>query len=221
MELTSTSTRRGAVMGALALIGFSGFPGLAAHTVNSAEAFVQANIDKSYAILKDGAANAAERELRFRALLLSVVDVERVALFTLGPYGRDAAEAKLEGFIAAFTDLLIAVYERGLDIYTGQSLEVTGSSKRSEDDVIVAVGGRAQSGTPSQPHLAFRVRRASDGRIVITDMQIEGAWLALMQRAEFLAYLQQHGGDITKLSAALKKRASQLRLAGTDAGIES
>src|SRR5687767_4279722 len=56
-----------------------------ARAATPAEAFVQSSIEKSYAILNDPESNAAERELQFRALLLSIVDVKRIALFTLGP----------------------------------------------------------------------------------------------------------------------------------------
>jgi phospholipid transport system substrate-binding protein len=202
-------TRRSAVIWSLGVVAFGGLAATTeAHAISSAEAFVQSNIDRSYAILNDAALDASERKLRFRALLVSMVDVRRVASFTLGPYTRGAEQGAVDQFEAAFTGLLSAVYLRGLNSYSG--LMVTGSTERAPDDVIVTVAAERTSGTSPPVSIAFRVRRLNDGKQVITDLQIEGAWLALVQRAEFMAYLQQHRGDITALSLDVERTAVRL-----------
>ena len=202
-------TRRSAIMFLLACAGL-GMLGAApgAYAANPAESFVQANVDRSFAILNDSTSDAGERQRQFRALLLSIVDVRRVALFTLGPYARGAAPASMETFELAFANLLTEVYLRGLSNYTG--VDVTGSTERGADEVIVNVAA-ARAGGPPQS-IAFRVRRADDGRHVVTDLQIEGAWLAITQRAEFAAYLQRNGGDLGALSAEIEDRAARFRV---------
>ena len=195
-------TRR-AVMGSLAFVALATFfPVSRARAAEGAEAFVRSNIDKSYAILNRDAAN---REAEFRALLLSIVDTKRIALFTLGPYARGQSQPELDAFIAAFADYLVAVYKRGLDVYRGKILEVTGSTERAPGDVIVdtVVDGQQVSKT----HIDFRVRRQPGGANVITDLRVEGIWLALSQREEFIAYLQQHHGSIAELSSELQRKA--------------
>jgi ABC-type transporter MlaC component len=205
-------TRRRAAMWSLGIVALGAFAATAdARAANPAEAFVQSNIDRSYTILNDRALDAAERELRFRALLVSMVDVRRVATFALGPYSRGADQATIDRFETAFTNLLSTVYLRGLNSYSG--LLVTGSTERVPDDVIVNVAAERAGGTSSELSLAFRVRRSNDGRQVITDLQIEGAWLALVQRAEFIAYLQQHRGDIAALSQDVERTAARLQVA--------
>lgn len=190
-------------MGSLAFVALATFfPVSRARAAEGAEAFVRSNIDKSYAILNRDAAN---REAEFRALLLSIVDTKRIALFTLGPYARGQSQPELDAFIAAFADYLVAVYKRGLDVYRGKILEVTGSTERAPGDVIVdtVVDGQQVSKT----HIDFRVRRQPGGANVITDLQVEGVWLALSQREEFIAYLQQHHGSIAELSSELQRKA--------------
>jgi phospholipid transport system substrate-binding protein len=184
-----------------------------ARAANAAEAFVQSNIDKTYAILDDASLTASEREQRFRALLLSVVDVGRVARFTLGPYARNVAPADLEAFERAFSDFLTAVYQRGLDNYA--SPKVTGSTERAPGDVIVNVSAMSPNGKGPQLSLAFRVRGSGAGQL-ITDLQVEGAWLAISQREDFTAYLQQHNTDIAGLASELEKRSMQIRLAQSE-----
>jgi ABC-type transporter MlaC component len=50
-------------------------------------------------------------------------------------------------------------------------------------------------------------------------MQFEGLWLALSERLELTAFLQQHGGDISALTDNL--RAKTQTLAGTPRGSRS
>jgi len=205
MNESELVTRR-AIMGSLAFVALATFfPVSRARAADEAEAFIRSNIDKSYAILNRDASN---RQAKFRALLLSIVDTRRIALFTLGPYARGQSQPELDAFIVAFTDYLVAVYKRGLDVYRGKMLEVTGSTERAPGDVIVnaVVDGQQASKT----HIDFRVRRQPGGANVITDLQVEGVWLALSQREEFIAYLQQHHGSIAELSSELQRKAGQM-----------
>ena len=70
----------------------------AAHAAPPAEFFVQQSIEKGLAILNDRSLPAEQRSEGFRTLLLTIVDVRRVALFTLGPYARTASAPQLEAF---------------------------------------------------------------------------------------------------------------------------
>jgi len=183
-----------------------------AHAANSAtgspaETFVQDSIDKGYAILNDSAVSADERANRFRAFLISVLDMKRIAAFTLGHYERGASVAELDDFDKAFTDYIAAIYQQKLDAYTGQTIHVTGSIVRAADDVIVNADTVGGASNQSPVNLAFRVRKNDNGNNSIVDVQVEGIWLALTQRDEFTDYLQQHGGDIHDLTSELGSRA--------------
>jgi ABC-type transporter MlaC component len=64
------------------------------------------------------------------------------------------------------------------------------------------------NGPNAQPiKVAFRVRRSADGSPIVTDLQVEGVWLALLQRSDFSAFLQQNGGRIADLTADLQRLA--------------
>jgi ABC-type transporter MlaC component len=82
---------------------------------------------------------------------------------------------------------------------------LTGSTQRAGDDVVVNC---EVDGPNAQPiKVAFRVRRTTDGRPIVTDLQVEGVWLALLQRSDFSAFLQQNGGRIPALTADLQRLA--------------
>jgi phospholipid transport system substrate-binding protein len=175
-----------------------------------AETFVQQNIDKGYAIL-NASLSDEQRRAQFRTFMLALTDTRRIGMFTLGQYANGASKADLDKFTDAFIDYAVAVYESRLSKYKGQTLKVTGSAERAADDVVVnadVVNPNSSNGQPFK--VGFRVRKTSDGRPIITDMQVEGVWLALSQRSDFTGFLQQHGGSLAALTENLHMQAQQI-----------
>ena len=183
-----------------------------AQKANPAEAFVQQNVDRGYLILNNRGLSPEQRREQFKNFLLSLTDLHRIGVFTLGQYANNASPADLQAFDRAFTEYAVAVYESRLGKYTGQTLKVTGSMERAADDVIVnAVVTDPHGGNGQQPiHAAFRVRKTADGRPIITDMEVEGIWLALSERSDFTGFLQQHGGSVSALTDHLRAQAEQV-----------
>jgi phospholipid transport system substrate-binding protein len=184
-----------------------------AQSGNAAEAFIQQNVDRGYQILNNSALSSEQRRDQFRSFLLNLTDLHRIGMFTLGQYANSASPADLQAFNKAFEDYAVSVYESRLGKYNGQTLKVTGSQVRAPDDVIVnAVVPATEGGASQQPiHVAFRVRKTPDGRPIITDMQVEGIWLALSERSDFTGFLQQHGGSVSQLADHLRAQADQVR----------
>jgi phospholipid transport system substrate-binding protein len=185
-----------------------------AAAANPEEAFVQQNIDRGYVILNNATLPDNQRRAQFRDFMLALTDTRRIGMFTLGQYARTASKADLDAFNSAFTDYAVAVYESRLSKYKGQTLKVTGSMERAADDVVVNADAVNPNAPPNtQPiKVAFRVRKSADGKLIITDMQVEGIWLALSQRSDFTGFLQQHGGSLPALTENLKMQAQQVRV---------
>jgi phospholipid transport system substrate-binding protein len=181
----------------------------AAHAdATTAETFVRQSVDKSFAILKDTSLAQQEREIRFRALLRSVIDVKRVAMFTLGPYAHDASDKQIDDFVNAFSDYFMNMFHLDQSL-GGGTIAVTGATARGADDVIVTVAGADASPSTGTPmNLAFRVRKNAAGDDMIVDVLVGAISMAVTQRDDFSSYLRQHGGNIEKLSAELEERAA-------------
>jgi phospholipid transport system substrate-binding protein len=179
----------------------------------AAEAFVQQNVDRGYSILNNTSLPDDQRRAQFRNFMLGLTDVKRIGMFTLGQYANGASKSDIDAFTNAFTDYAIAVYETRLSKYKGQTLKVTGADVRSPDDVVVNADVINPSAPPNAPAIkaAFRVRKTADGKPIVTDMQVEGIWLALSQRSDFTGFLQQHGGNVPALTDNLKMQVQQLR----------
>jgi phospholipid transport system substrate-binding protein len=182
-----------------------------ARATPATEAFIQHNFDKGYLILNSPSLSEAQRREQFRTFLLDLAASRRIALFTLGPYAAGAAPADADAFVEAFTNYSVAVYEKGLNRYQGQALRVTGSSDRATDDSVV----RAELVSPNRSNgqlikVAVRVRQDESGAPTVTDIQIEGVSLAITERDDFTAYLQQHKGSVPELSRRLNTLSDEV-----------
>lgn len=181
-------------------------PALAA---NVAETFVDENIRKGLDILRDKRLSVVQKRDQFEGLLLSLVDVRRIALFTLGQYRRTAPPEDVEAFVNAFKNYAAAAYQSYFAKYTNQQLKVIGSTVRSPTDYIVQTQlvEPGSSQTPAQ--VDFRVR-TDGGRPVLVDVAYQGIWLSLEQRDQFVAFLGQNNGNVRTLIAHLSDLASNL-----------
>ena len=178
----------------------------AAWCADPAETFISGNIQTGFDILNDTRASAAERHERFAAFLLGLMDIKRVALFLLGRYGAGASPADLDAYFAAYQDYVLSVYQTYFARYAGQTLHVLASRERAPGDYVVTTN-LVRGGT-APIEVDFRVR--TDGaKPALTDLSVEGVWLALALRDQFLAVLAQNNGDIKALIAHL--RAVQTR----------
>jgi len=174
---------------------------------NAPETFVKTRIEAGQAILKNPLLSGEQRRQEFRAFVLSITDMKRAALFTVGPYARSALESDISPFVAAFTEFTIMFYERILESHAERTIRVTGSTQRSDDDAVVTADVVDASSKSPPLKIGFRVRKNERGDPILTDLQFEGAWLLINQRSEFVSFLQQNRGDLSRLSQELEKRA--------------
>ncbi len=179
------------------------------------EKYVQESIDRGYAILRDTKVTEPQRQEKFREFAHSIMDAQRIGLFTLGRFTNGASKADIDAFVLAFADFTAAVYETRLMKYKDYTLSVTGSQARAEDDVIVNCSATDPKNPDKPPFkVAFRIRKTSDGKFTVTDMNIEGIWQTLTHRADFTSFLQQRGGRISDLVNDLKRQTQTLYASG-------
>ncbi|HWU53923.1 MAG TPA: ABC transporter substrate-binding protein [Rhizomicrobium sp.] len=181
----------------------------ASAAANVAESFVDDNIHKGLDILRDKKLTVTQRRDQFETLLLGLVDVRRIALFTLGQYRRTAPPDDVEAFVNAFKNYATAAYQSYFSKYTSQTLKVTGSTKRSDTDYIVQTLLADPNSSQPPAEVDFRVR-TDTGKPVLVDVAYQGIWLSLEQRDQFVAFLGQNNGNVRTLIAHLSELAVNL-----------
>jgi phospholipid transport system substrate-binding protein len=199
--------RRALLAAALATVPLlAARPALAA---NVAETFVDENIHRGLDILRDKRLSVVQKRDQFEGLLLTLVDVRRIALFTLGQYRRTAPPEDVEAFVNAFKNYAAAAYQSYFAKYTNQQLKVIGSTVRSPTDYIVQTQLIEPGSNQTPAQVDFRVR-TDGGKPVLVDVAYQGIWLSLEQRDQFVAFLGQNNGNVRTLIAHLSDLAANL-----------
>lgn len=172
----------------------------AAQAATPSETFISNNIQRSLEILNGKELKPEQRSRQFQDLLVGIVDMKRIALFTLGQYGRTASLSDQDRFVAAFQNYAIASYQTYFARYAGQTLTVSGSTERAPQDVVVMTMLKDPNDHSGQQPLEvdFRVRSDS-GKPMLVDFSVAGMWLALEERDQFVAFLDHNDGNIPKL----------------------
>jgi phospholipid transport system substrate-binding protein len=176
---------------------------------SAAESFVRQDADRVIAVLKDRSLSEADKRARVSGLMESLLDLKRMAMFTLGPAAKSASPAELDAYVAAYRDFALANYAAELSGYMGQSLQLTGAAQRAPGDYIVnaTVADPSDKSDPPSP-VSFRVLDEGGGKFALVDAAIAGIWFTIAQRDDFTGFLSQNGGDMAKLVAHLKALAA-------------
>lgn len=209
------SKRTGALLAGVLLLLSIVAAGVPVRAEPSAENFVASNIQRGLSILNNHSLPEGERRRQFRDFLTSLTDIRRIALFTLGPARRTATPQETDQFISAFRDYAVAVYESRLSAYSGQSLRVTGGTERAPGDYIVTtVLVESNGSTQGQPiEVDFRVAN-ENGHLAVLDLSIAGVWLALEERDQFSAFLEENRDSVPALVSHLAALTERLRTGG-------
>jgi phospholipid transport system substrate-binding protein len=223
--MTSHPIRLSIVAGAKALVAAciltaaSLMASAPAGAATPAESYVQENVQRGLQILNNHSMPDAQRKSEFRDFLTGLTDIKRIALFTLGASRRSASPADVDAFVNAFRDYAISVYESRLTQYSGQTLKVIGSTQIPSGDSIVSTvlvdpSARSQGQQPIQ--IDFRVTQ-ENGKFVVIDVSIAGVWLAIEERDQFSAFLEQNNDNVAALATHLNELTRGIRTGGPNA----
>jgi phospholipid transport system substrate-binding protein len=172
-----------------------------------AEAFVQTQSQRALNILSNRSLSQAQKAQQFRGFVDQVADVGRITDFVLGKYRRTITPAQYQQFAQVFRAYATNVYESRLGEYGGERFRVTGSTVRRPGDVVVS--SVVSGGQMNQPRtVQWRVIKDAAGQWRVVDVQVAGIWLAITQQQDFVATVDNAGGNINVLINQLR---SQLR----------
>lgn len=172
-----------------------------------AESFTRGVIDEGLSILRQG---GSSKGAKFHDFINTHTDASKAAMFTLGPYRRNANTSDLAAFTDAYREFQFALYARNLDKYKDKSLKVVGSLDSASGDTVVNTIVVDGDTSPDRAlRISFRVAGAS-GNYKFTDVQIEGAWISQAQLEQFRAILSGNGGNIPDLTRKIEERTQHM-----------
>lgn len=169
----------------------------------AAETFVAKMTSDGIGFLADSALSAEAQKAELRKLLNHNFDMSTIARFSLGRYWRSASEAQRQEYMRLFNAMILDVYSARFSEYQGQQIEVVGSRREGERDILVHSLLKQEGGGPDVK-LDWRVR-SRDGRYKVIDVIVEGVSMALTQRSDFSSVVQRGGGDMEALLTHLRQ----------------
>ena len=172
----------------------------------AALAFIQKLGNDAIKELTDAAIPKAEREARFRRLLVDRFDMAAISKFVLGRYWRSTNEAQRVEFQRLFVDFIVGSYSVRFSEYLGQGLKVTGTS--AEDGGIILVHSKIDMPSSEDILVDWQLRR-TDGNLAIVDIIVEGVSMNVTQRSEFASLIQNRGGVNGLIDALRAKNSGQ------------
>ena len=154
--------------------------------------FVKELGDKAISLLTANGIADAERESRFRDLIRTNFDVERIGRFTLGKHVRRADEQQMAEFLKLFEDFIVVTYASRFSEYSGETFSVRSVRSEPGRDTLVLTEILRPSGCP--PCRVDWQVRSENGANKIIDVKVEGVSMSVTQRAEFGSVIQRQGG---------------------------
>jgi phospholipid transport system substrate-binding protein len=166
---------------------------------NAAETFVQELANEAMAIINDDALSARQKKAQMSDILDANIDIEGIALFTLGQYRKTATPAEIEDYVPMFRLYLIEFYIGKLSQYEGMSFTVTGSHDYGGQKGTVVTSDADVDGDTTE--INWRVLNNSS----IMDVEIEGVWMALDLREQLVSVIDQNHGRVSAATERLKE----------------
>ena len=155
----------------------------------------------------DSSDPVARRREKVAAILRRKVDIDGVGRFILGRWWRQASPAEHQEYMRLFEETLVNNLSARLGEYRGVRISLDRAPQRSEDGVLVnTVIGRPNAAPFS---LDWRVGEVG-GQPKVMDVIAEGTSLRLTQRSEYSSVIQNHGGQVAALLAAMRSQLQQL-----------
>ncbi len=176
------------------------------------EAYVQTNASEVLKTLNSPKLSAAERTAAFSTYMDKFTNLDAVSNFVIGKYSRRFSEAELARYRKAFRNYALAVYEYELDAYRGEAVVVKNSVDRSETDSIVNTVIKRKDGKDMD--VRWRVQgKEGEYQVVDVALNLDGnlIWLAIEQRAQFIALLDNNNGSADALIKKIDSMTSDLK----------
>ena len=171
----------------------------------SADAFIRLVGEEAIESLTSKSLSDKQRQDRFRDILNRTFKIQLIAKFTLGRYWRRATKVQQQEYIKLFEDFVVLAYAARFRDYSGENFRVGTVRDINDRDKLVHSDLILKDGRKIPVH--WRVRSGNSYKII--DVLVEGVSMAITQRDEFAAIINQKGGKVEGLLAALRQKTGR------------
>lgn len=181
----------------------------ASEYAEGARNFLQELADRTIRALQQKDLPPPQRIDTFRRLFADGFDVPTIGRFVAGRSWQRATEPQKTAYLQVFEDVTILTWALRFDSYSGEKLEV---DKVREDGKAVILETSIVRPNKSSIRVEWRIEKGPNGYKIL-DIIAEGTSLAIAQRADYAAVIQQSNGEFDGLIRALRNKREKLRQA--------
>jgi len=137
----------------------------------------------------------------FRSLMQRNAAIPRIAIYSLGPYRKKLPAGRAREFYRLVTGNIAGVFARYSKRLAARSIKAVSSRNRGRE---VIVKSKLQYASGKTSNVTWRlIKQGSSFKIF--DVNVQGIWLAGIQKTDFTSVLRRNNGDINALFSYLKK----------------
>jgi phospholipid transport system substrate-binding protein len=196
------------ILGATALLP-SASARAASEYAEGARSFLQELADRTIGVLQQKDLPPPQRIDTFRRLFADGFDVPTIGRFVAGRSWQRATEPQKTAYLQVFEDVTILTWALRFDKYSGEKLVV---DRIREDGKAVILESSIIRPGKEPIRVEWRIEKGPNGYKIL-DIIAEGTSLAIAQRADYAAVIQQSNGEFDGLIRALRAKREKLRQA--------
>ena len=155
----------------------------------------------------NGNGSVGQKAAALRQIVDQDVAVSDVGRFVLGRYWRIATPAQRSEYMGLFHQLLSNNITTQIRAYQGITFTVMGASSQPEGEAVSTVIARPNE---APAHVQWVVQTIA-GAPKIIDVIVEGTSLRVTERADYSSVINDHGGQVSALLAAMKHQIAGLK----------
>ena len=166
--------------------------------------FVTELVNEAISKLADKNLTKEEKEQFIEKIALENVDIDALALYTLGEIRKTSEKQDIKNFQIAFEKYFLKSLISRLSEYSESIFEVESSEKKSSNYTIISSIIIPKDGSP-KIKIDWRIYTKNPEKPLIRDLIVEGLSLARTQKEEFSSILSSNNNDISILINKLEE----------------
>ena len=166
--------------------------------------FVTELVNEAISKLADKNLTKMEKEQFIEKIALENVDIDALALYTLGELRKTSEKQDVKNYQIVFEKYFLKSLTSRLSDYSTSIFEVVSSDKKSSNYTIISSVVIPKDGSP-KIKIDWRIYTKNPEKPLIRDLIVEGLSLARTQKEEFASILSSNNNDIKILIAKLEE----------------
>ena len=154
--------------------------------------------------LSDKNLSSDQKETFVKKVALENVDINALALYTLGELRKSADQSDISAYQKSFEKYFLKSLTSRLRDYSSSKFNVLAEDKKSENYTIVKSKVVPENGGP-EIKIDWRIYTKNPEKPLIRDLIVEGLSLARTQKEEFSSILSANNNDIKVLIIKLEE----------------